>query len=57
MPRLLTAEEVAVMLGVPKSWVYAASRRGELPTVPLGRYKRFRPEAIEHWIQEQEQGR
>jgi excisionase family DNA binding protein len=54
--RLLTAEDVAEILGVPKSWVYAASRRGELPTVTLGRYRRYRPEAIEQWITEQERG-
>lgn len=52
--RLLTADDVAEMLGVPKSWVYAASRKGELPTVPLGRYRRYRPEAVEAWIREQE---
>jgi excisionase family DNA binding protein len=55
--RLMTAEEVAAMLGVPKSWVYSASRRGELPTVTLGRYRRYRAEAVEKWIEEQESGR
>jgi excisionase family DNA binding protein len=53
--RLLTAEDVASMLGVPKAWVYAASRRGELPTVRLGRYRRYRREAVEAWIEQQEQ--
>jgi excisionase family DNA binding protein len=54
MKRLLNAEEVAAMLGVPKSWVWAASRRGELPTVVLGRYRRYRHEAVEEWIKQQE---
>lgn len=54
--RLLTADDVAEMLGVPKSWVYAASRRGELPTVTLGRYRRYRPEAIEEWLRATERG-
>lgn len=53
--RLLTAEDVAELLGVSTSWVYAASRRGELPTVTLGRYRRYRPEAVEAWIERQEQ--
>ena len=44
---LLTADEVADLLGVPASWVYAQSRAGRLPTVTLGRYRR---EAIEGWI-------
>jgi len=52
--KLLTADEVAELLGVTKSWVYAASRKGELPTVMLGRYRRYRRESIERWIEERE---
>jgi excisionase family DNA binding protein len=52
--KLLTADEVAELLGMTTSWVYAASRKGELPTVKLGRYRRYRREAIERWIEEQE---
>ncbi len=49
---LLTAAEVADLLGVPKSWVYEQSRRGRIPTVTLGRYRRYRREAIEAWVAE-----
>ena len=42
------------MLGVPKTWVYEQSRAGRIPTVALGRYRRFRPEAIEAWVEELE---
>lgn len=42
------------MLGVPKTWIYEQSRKGLIPTVELGRYRRFRREAIEAWIEEQE---
>ena len=52
--RLLTAEEVAEMLGVPKTWVYEQARKGLLPTVELGRYRRFRREAVEEWVEKQE---
>lgn len=53
--RLLGAEEVALVLGVPTGFVYALARRGELPTVRIGeRYVRFRSEALERWITEQE---
>jgi excisionase family DNA binding protein len=52
--RLLDAEAVAEMLGVPKTWIYEQSRKGLIPTVSLGRYRRFRREAIEAWIEEQE---
>jgi excisionase family DNA binding protein len=54
--RLLTADQVAAQLGVPKSWVYEQSRRGRIPTVTLGRYKRYRAEAIEEWIERLEAG-
>jgi excisionase family DNA binding protein len=51
---LLTAEQVARRLGVPKSWVYEQSRRGHIPTVNLGRYRRYRAEAISQWIEARE---
>ena len=47
---LLTAEDVAELLGVTVAWVYAQSRSGRIPTVNLGRYRRYRREAIEAWI-------
>jgi excisionase family DNA binding protein len=49
---LLTAGQVAQLLGVPVSWVYEQSRRGRIPTVNLGRYRRYRRDAIEAWIAE-----
>ena len=51
---LLTAADVAKLLGVPTSWVYEASRAGRVPTVTLGRYRRYRREAIEAWLEELE---
>lgn len=48
--RLLTAEEVAALLSLPTTWVYAAARRGEIPSVPLGRYVRFDEHDIAAWI-------
>jgi excisionase family DNA binding protein len=49
--RLLTADDVAAVLGVPRSMVYTLARRGELPTVRVGdRYVRFRAEAVDQWI-------
>ena len=47
---LLTAQDVADLLGVPCSWVYQQSRAGRIPTVTLGRYRRYRREAIEAWV-------
>lgn len=49
---LLTADQVARMLGVTPGWVYAQSRTGLIPTVTLGRYRRYRREAIKVWLRE-----
>jgi len=51
-PRLLTADQVAEMLQVDKSWVYAACRSGRIPHIRLGRYVRFSEPAIENWMAE-----
>lgn len=53
---LLTADQVAQMLGVPKTWVYEQSRKGRIPTVTLDRYRRYRAEAIARWIRTLEAG-
>ena len=53
---LLTAEQVAELLSVPTSWVYAEARAGRIPHVTLGRYRRFRPEAIAEWLAAAERG-
>lgn len=44
---LLTVDEVAELLGVPRSWVYDKSARGELPVLKLGHYSRWRWSDIE----------
>lgn len=51
---LLTAEDVAAMTGMGVDWIYAQSRRGRIPTVKLGRYRRYRLEAIEQWLRDNE---
>ena len=48
--RLLTVDEVAERLGVTKDWVWAQARAGRIPHVQLGRYRRFREEALEAWL-------
>jgi excisionase family DNA binding protein len=47
---LLTAEEVAALLQVTKAWVYAQTRAGRIPHVPLGRYVRYRRSAVVQWL-------
>lgn len=48
--RLWSAQEVADCLGVPIRWVREATRDGRVPSVALGRYRRYRPSAIRVWI-------
>lgn len=50
----MTAQQVAALLAVPATWVYAQSRAGCIPTVRLGRYYRYRRAAIASWIAELE---
>jgi excisionase family DNA binding protein len=50
-PTLWTPEEVAERLGVKLRWVRRAIERRQLPFVRVGRLVRFRPEAIEAWIE------
>ena len=45
---LLSADEVAQILRVPRSWVY--SHLNELPAIRLGRYVRFRRSEIERFL-------
>lgn len=54
--RLLTAEETAALLSVPKSWVYAETRAGRLPHVKLGRYYRYSRPSIEAFVAGIERG-
>ncbi len=50
--RLISAKEAAKLWGVPKTWVESMARRGELPCVQLGVYKRFNPDDLEQFIKE-----
>lgn len=50
MKPLLTAQQVAEVLGVTTDYIYAETRAGRIPHVKLGRYRRYREEAVEAWI-------
>ena len=55
MTTLLTVDQVAQRLGVSKDWVWAQARAGLIPHVQLGRYRRFREEALDQWLREREE--
>lgn len=48
---LLTVEQVAAWLNVPKRWVYDRAQRGELPSGRVGRYLRFRQRDVANFIE------
>jgi len=52
--RLLTAPDVAELLSVPVSWVREHTRSGRIPHIQLGRYVRYREEALVSWVAAQE---
>lgn len=51
---LLTAAQVAHTLGISVKTVYSYVSRGLLPYVKIQSNVRFRPDAIQRWVQEHE---
>ncbi|HET6505616.1 MAG TPA: helix-turn-helix domain-containing protein [Baekduia sp.] len=49
---LLTADDVAELLSIPRSSVYEYTRHqhNPLPSIPVGRYRRFHRSALEAWL-------
>ncbi|HEX3324377.1 MAG TPA: helix-turn-helix domain-containing protein [Solirubrobacterales bacterium] len=47
--QLLTAADLADRWRVEKAAIYRLSREGKIPTVNLGRYRRFRLAAVEEF--------
>jgi excisionase family DNA binding protein len=54
--QLLTAEQLADRWQVAPAHIYRLARQGVIPFVALGRYRRFRRDAIEAWERKQEGG-
>jgi excisionase family DNA binding protein len=54
---LLTVQDVARHFNVPVSWVYAKAEGGDLPSLKLGRYLRFRFLDVEAYLVAQSRGR
>ncbi len=52
---LLTAEQVAGLLGIPRSSVYDYARRKHdpMPSLQIGRHRRFVQQDIESWLRRQ----
>lgn len=50
---LLTAQQVALLLAVKPSWVYASARAGDLPHYLVGKHVRFDEAEIRTWLRAQ----
>lgn len=50
---LMTGSQAAELLNVPLSWIYAKSETGELPSIKIGRYRRFVRAELEAWLARQ----
>ena len=49
---VLTIEELAAYLKIPKSTLYKLVRERKIPSQKIGRHWRFRKGAIDHWLEE-----
>jgi excisionase family DNA binding protein len=49
---VLTIEELAAYLKIPKSTLYKLVREGKIPAQKIGRHWRFRKAAIDHWLED-----
>ena len=47
---LLEAEDVAKILGVELEYVYSQARTGKIPSVKLGKYRKFSPSQLKKWL-------
>lgn len=47
---LLEAEEVAKILGVDVGYIYSQARAKKIPSLKLGKYRKFCPSQIKKWL-------
>lgn len=48
---VLTIDELADYLRIPKSTLYKLAQEGKVPGQKVGRHWRFRKEAIDRWLE------
>lgn len=54
---VLTIDELAAYLKIPKSTLYKLAQEGKLPSQKIGRHWRFAKEAIDQWLQQSQQAK
>ena len=53
---IMTIEEAADYLKIPKSTVYKLAQEGRIPCQKVGRHWRFRKDTIDKWLDESSEG-
>ena len=53
--QLMTPDDLASLLGVPRPLVIKKAAQGKIPGIKLGKAWRFRASSIDAWLREQEQ--
>ncbi len=48
---ILTIDELSTYLKIPKSTVYKLAQEGKIPGQKVGKHWRFRKEAIDRWLE------
>jgi len=48
---VMTVEEVAEYLRIPRSSLYKLAQEGRIPCQKVGRHWRFRREAVDRWLE------
>ena len=48
---IMTVEEIAAYLRIPKSTVYKLAQEGSIPAQKVGRHWRFKREVIDRWLE------
>jgi excisionase family DNA binding protein len=48
---VLTIEELAIYLKIPKSTLYKLAREGKIPANKVGRHWRFQKRSIDRWLE------
>lgn len=54
--RLVNVQEIAEVLGVPRSWVYRKTRTGDIPCIHVGKYLKFDANDVVAFLKEESNG-
>ena len=51
LENLLEADEIARILGVDVGYVYSQARANKMPSIKLGKYRKFSPSQLKKWLE------